>query len=313
MFMRVKRRLLRPTKTARALAESQGTKPAHALDFLLVGSRRVNGEPRQQHLGYLGTIQESAVDDSDSRMRFWGCVERRLDALGFPVGSHNGERLRATIAACVNPLGAADERPMLLDDASDPAFLAFVDRAQNGLDGLWRMPHEASEQLAREQGDNVRLAHVLRFRHDFPLDLRASLLRQAWKEARHPSRFEASEVVAAFRELGDLAYEGRRPDDPLQVYRAVSPTGLVRGLAWSTNQDSLHIFTRRAFIKQESVLVPRPARVYAATIDPDSVVATCEFENEVVVDPARLSNLRLLRLTGREAEEWAEERRGSPE
>lgn len=310
MFIRVKRRLLRPTQTPRALEESQGTGPAHALDFLLVESQRVKGQPRQQYLGYLGTIQESAVDDLDSRRRFWACVERRLDVLGFPVGSHNGERLRAMIAAHVNPLGPADDRPMLLDDARAPAFLALVGRAQNDPDALSRMAHETSEQLAREQGDDVRLAHVLCFRHVFPLDLRARLLHIAWKDARHPSRFEASEVVAAFRELGGLAYnEGRRPDHPLQVYRAVGPTGVVRGLAWTTNQDDLRIFTRRAFIKQETVPVPHPARIYAAMIDPDSVVAAYGFENEVVVDPTRLSTLRLLRLTGPEAEEWAD---GSP-
>lgn len=306
MIIRVERRLLRPTEAAGSLAESSGTRSDHALDFFLIESQCANGEPRQQHLG---TIQESAVHDFDSRSRFWADVERRLDALGFPVGSLHGERFRATIAADVNPPGAADEHPMVIDDANDPAFLVLVDRAQSGLDGLRRMAHETSEQLAREQGDDVRLAHVLRYRHVFPPDLRVSLLHQAWKDARHPSRFDAAEVVAAFRELGDLAYtERRRPDHPLQIYRAVGPTGLVRGLAWTTNQDDLRIFTRRAFIKQQSAPVPRPARIYSATIEPDGVVATYEFENEVFVDPARLSNLRLLRLANREGDEWTSER-----
>ena len=305
MSVRVECRL-RPTEGDGALAESSGPGPADTLDFLLVESQCLNGEPREHHLG---SIQESAIHDVNSRSRFWADVERRLDALGFPVGSLNGELFRATIAADVNPIGSADERPMLLGDVNDPAFSAFVDRAENGVDGLCRMALEASNQLASDQGSDVRLAHVLRYRHVFPLDLRASLLHDAWKDAYHPSRFEASEIVAAFRELGDLAYhQGRRPDRPLQVFRAVGPTGVVRGFAWSTNPDGLRIFTRRAFKEQElqSVPVPRPARIYAATIEPDGVVATYEFENEVFVDPASLLNLRLLRLAGREAEEWTD-------
>jgi hypothetical protein len=303
-FLRVKRRLS-PTKTVRAMSERRNAEQARALDLLLVESRLANGKPQLRQLAHLGSIQESAIDDLEARARFWASVDRLLDALGFPVGTMVGERLRASLAVRVNPPGRADERPMRLEDARDSVFLQLVARARDGGEGLRRDAHETANQLARDQGDDVRLAHVLRYRQAFPHDLRANLLRNAWKEARHPSRFNHAEIVAAFRELGPLAYEADLPHDPtIRIYRVVGPQGVVRGMAWTTDPNKLLIFIRRVFLNQLDVAAPRPARVYTATVSPDCILATYRFESEIVVDPQWLTGVRLLRLVGPDGEDW---------
>jgi hypothetical protein len=193
---------------------------------------------------------------------------------------------------------------MRLEDARDGDFLQLVACARDGGEGLRRDAHETSNQLAREQGDDVRPAHVLRFRQAFPRDLRANLLRDAWKDARHPSRFETVEIVAAFRELGTLVYEADLPQDPtIRIFRAVGPHGVVRGMAWTTDPNGLNIFIRRPFLNQPDG-PPRPTRIYTATVSPDCILSTFRFESEIVVDPQCLTGVRLLRLVGPNGEDW---------
>ena len=130
-------------------------------------------------------------------------------------------------------------------------------------------------------------------------------MRNAWKEARHQSRFNRAEIVAAFRELGPLAYEADLPHDPIiRIYRVVGPQGVVRGMAWTTDPNKLLIFIRRVFLNQPDVAAPRPARVYTATVSPDCILATYRFESEIVVDPQCLTGVRLLRLAGPDGEDW---------
>jgi hypothetical protein len=255
-------------------------------------------------IGFMRGKRRLSPTKLETRTRFWASVDRLLDALGFPVGTMGGERLRALLAIRVNPTGRADERPMRLEDARDGDFLQLVERARDGGEGLRRDAHETANQLAREQGDDIRLAHVLRYRQAFPPDLRASLLRDAWKEARHPSRFNRAEIVTAFRELGPLAHEAELPPDPtIRIYRAVGPQGVVRGMAWMTDPNGLNIFIRRPFLNQSDG-PPRPTRIYTATVSPDCVLATYRFESEIVVDPRCLTAVRLLRLAGPDGEDW---------
>jgi hypothetical protein len=200
------------------------------------------------------------------------------------------------LAIHVNPVGDADNHPMRLEDSSDPAFLALVEQCRNSGECSDREAREVANQLAREEGDDIRLAHVLRFRQAFPPNIQAQLLLEAWENARHPSRFDSKAIIAAFRELGALAFQFSPPESPARVFRVVGPSGAVRGMSWSLDQDKLHIFITRSFMKQEGSVTVRPARVYSAIATPESVVATFDFEDEIVVDPTRLSDVKLFRL-----------------
>jgi len=54
-------------------------------------------------------------------------------------------------------------------------------------------------------------------------------------------------------------------------------------------------------MNQKETSVVRPARIYFATVEPKGVIATFRFEDEIVVDPLFLSDVRLLRLVRPEA------------
>ena len=54
------------------------------LTAVLVECRRVDGDPRQRVVAYLGGIREAYVDERESAHRaFWEGVDDRLDALGL--------------------------------------------------------------------------------------------------------------------------------------------------------------------------------------------------------------------------------------
>lgn len=85
----------------------QPAREDYALDAVLVESRRVDGQPRQRHVGHLASIREHeliagwpyALD------RFWAAVERRLIALAVPEGDR--DRVRDTLAKRVPRVTAA--------------------------------------------------------------------------------------------------------------------------------------------------------------------------------------------------------------
>ncbi len=59
-------------------------KSSPLLTAVLVESRRVDGEPRQKGIAYLGGIREAYVDERESEHRaFWLSVDAHLDELGL--------------------------------------------------------------------------------------------------------------------------------------------------------------------------------------------------------------------------------------
>src|SRR5215471_963005 len=52
---------------------------------MLVESVRVDGQPRQRHVAWLGSITESQIDIVHQRRYFWDSVLDRLDKLGNRV------------------------------------------------------------------------------------------------------------------------------------------------------------------------------------------------------------------------------------
>ncbi len=59
-------------------------KSSPLLTAVLVESRRVDGDPRQRTIAYLGGIREAYVDVREWEHRaFWRGVDERLDALGL--------------------------------------------------------------------------------------------------------------------------------------------------------------------------------------------------------------------------------------
>ena len=74
-------------------------KSSPLLTAVLVESRRVDGEPRQRVIAYLGGIREAYVDEREREHRaFWRGVDDRLDALGLdPV---TRAMVEASVEAC---------------------------------------------------------------------------------------------------------------------------------------------------------------------------------------------------------------------
>jgi hypothetical protein len=64
------------------------------LKAVLVESVRVDGEPRQKHIAFLGSV---SIDGSGIR-RFWYDVTARLNQVGNLVSAEERERLGAAIA-----------------------------------------------------------------------------------------------------------------------------------------------------------------------------------------------------------------------
>ena len=56
----------------------------HLLCAVLVESHRVDGEPRQKTVAYLGGIRESFIDERENEHRaFWRHADKRLDELAL--------------------------------------------------------------------------------------------------------------------------------------------------------------------------------------------------------------------------------------
>ena len=101
MFVRWKRRLLSPAKTNRAAVAGKDAERHHALDCVLVESRRVDGKPRQRQLAYLGTIREDRVATAEAADAFWRRTEEVLHRLGLPPDAPEGARVRSAISTRV--------------------------------------------------------------------------------------------------------------------------------------------------------------------------------------------------------------------
>ncbi len=70
------------------------------LTAVLVECRRVDGQPRQQVVAYLGGIREAYIDKWERHHRaFWRGVDERLDELGLDAGTR--ARIEASVAARV--------------------------------------------------------------------------------------------------------------------------------------------------------------------------------------------------------------------
>jgi hypothetical protein len=117
MFIRWKRRRLGPQRGAR----SANRPPRYSLDAVLVRAERVNGQPRQRVVRYLGSFPESylsAIGAEQSfegigatalQLQFWRAVDWHLADLGLDEATC--ELLAAKIAERVpRPTSAAIER-----------------------------------------------------------------------------------------------------------------------------------------------------------------------------------------------------------
>lgn len=71
---------------------------------ILVESQRVNGKVRQQHLAYLGSIDETQRRKDVPLLRFWGKAWRVLDRLDNRMSAIERERIERSLAVKVPPL-----------------------------------------------------------------------------------------------------------------------------------------------------------------------------------------------------------------
>ena len=76
---------------------------------VLVESRRVEGEPRQRTVAYLGGIREGCVESKLAHhVHFWQNVTQRLDQLGDDLGPGKRERVEEVIAKRVRRVTDAE-------------------------------------------------------------------------------------------------------------------------------------------------------------------------------------------------------------
>lgn len=54
-----------------------------SLYVALLKSVRVNGQPRQVYIAYLGSIRESRIPSVPRRLSFWDNIELKMDALSL--------------------------------------------------------------------------------------------------------------------------------------------------------------------------------------------------------------------------------------
>ncbi len=76
---------------------------------VLVESRRVDGEPRQRTVAYLGGIREGCIERFLGRhIQFWQDVTERLDALGDDLGPDEREKIEEALAKKVRRVTDAE-------------------------------------------------------------------------------------------------------------------------------------------------------------------------------------------------------------
>ena len=73
--------------------------PGKSFSAVLVRSERIDGEPRQRIVAYLGHIKEEYLDSKAQRLYFWEGVDRQLNALTFSPEERQRieEQLRAVV------------------------------------------------------------------------------------------------------------------------------------------------------------------------------------------------------------------------
>jgi hypothetical protein len=104
MFVRWQKRESKRTKYRR-----RSKPPGATWSVVLAESVRVNGKPRQKHIAYLGSFNESILTPGRICVRgqFWKRIRARLDNLKIPPGTRR--RIEAAIAKKVRPLSRAQQ------------------------------------------------------------------------------------------------------------------------------------------------------------------------------------------------------------
>jgi hypothetical protein len=98
---------------------------------ILAETKRVNGQPRQRHLAYLGSISEGENKILIQRCHFWDRVADRLDGLGGRVKDR--EQIEAAIAKKVPRPSAVEYKEAARNSARMIGWEWITDRARAAL------------------------------------------------------------------------------------------------------------------------------------------------------------------------------------
>jgi hypothetical protein len=107
---------------------------------------RVNGQPRQRHIAYLGSISEARSKILVQRCHFWDHVADRLDNLGNRIT--NREQIETAIAKKVPRPSAAEYKEAARNRAEKVGWEALTDRQKAVLE-------DEAEQLQGCTGTNT--------------------------------------------------------------------------------------------------------------------------------------------------------------
>src|SRR5258705_3096193 len=126
---------------------------------ILAESYSVDGNPRQRHIAYLGSITESSIKIDPQRCHFWDRVTRALDRLGNQVSDDDRAKIEAAIALKVPRPSLAEYRDIARDSARKLGW-DFLTEAQQAA-----LQHEAKElqrsEVATDESIDTSIGETL--------------------------------------------------------------------------------------------------------------------------------------------------------
>jgi hypothetical protein len=196
---------------------------------------------------------------------------------------------------------------------SRTAFLAKLQSTTKADARRWLNEHEQrQEQALRDWGSacqtqsldkaisalakidrRERMRALMFWARAWPQSQLAELVTLVWQDTEFPHKYGPGRVVTLFNLAGAPFTDGPAlPTEPITIYRGVlEPYGTPRGVSWTQSYGRALWFANRF-----SAVGGNPL-VYQATVTPDGILAVFDGrrEDEVVVNPHRLRNLRLAR------------------
>lgn len=141
--------------------------------------------------------------------------------------------------------------------------------------------------MAELRNPDERLCQLVTGWHDLAPPEVASELVQVWPLAHAPlHRFDSAELVAMFSFAGYVSDRALRPVEPLTVYRGELATSRP-GMSWTADQAV-------ALTYATGYRTVGSTRLVRASIPPGAILARFESDDEVVVDPAALTEVTIV-------------------
>lgn len=132
------------------------------------------------------------------------------------------------------------------------------------------------------------LADLIGMHRNLPPERVAAVLAEIWPRLHAPLRHHGTAaLVTMFRHAGYVTDSTGKPDDSLVIYRGEPADPAGPGIAWSAEREVAISYARR-------YSTAGPTRVLQATAPPMAVLARFASEDEVVVQPDLLIDVKTI-------------------